>query len=48
MWIKTIHCKACDCILWSIYAKATELCPECETEDEEFLDLEGELEKLLK
>lgn len=48
MLTKNIRCKSCDCILWSSYARAIGLCPECETEDEELLDLEDELEKLLK
>ena len=48
MLTKAIRCKSCDCILWSNYAKAIEICPECEVEDEELLDIEDELEKLLK
>lgn len=44
-----IRCKDCDCVLFSLEARAKKLCPECEgCYEDECLDLEDQLENLLK
>ena len=42
------RCKDCDCILWSDYARKLGVCPECEGQEDEKLDLEDEIEKLFE
>lgn len=42
------RCKDCDCALWSDYARKLGVCPECEGEEDEQLDLEEKLEIFLE
>lgn len=42
------ECKECGSLLWSEYAKQIKLCPDCETPDTDYVDLETQSENLLK